>query len=425
MEHADLPPGVVTRVLQNSDGTWPPRPTTRSDLYVEAVGFSTEPDWLRRGDSYRADLPKPTRNPFKWPYPPESYWNMPIGRDARLTALNMPLIANTQFKFRWEEEILTLDPSAPVQTIEAHNAAWDKTRTRCGSRLGTRLVGNGTVANVDVPVPPGFITDPGGLPNGYLGTTPNHASAHVRRNGDDIELLECQPTHICTDGQIISQSINSWYVGDSIYTGGMGQRGGSHGGSRMSAFGGTIRCHELVPGGRIPHAVKWAANTSKMCFNHDTQAECFTWPAIRADGYALSSYGSTAAANVPREARMGMLVTLPATFDVDALKTEPGRIIARAFYEYGGYLVDGDADLDVFMIAVEWSNEGRVLNDFERHWGIKGFHRGADGTPSQLQKDLWADTDKMYMAFQVVVDNSPSTPGGAGTSRRAALAPPL
>jgi hypothetical protein len=361
------------------------------------------------------------RDPLRWPYPTDSFWNMPVGADARLVPLNMPVIANPQYKFRWEEEILTLDPGAPIQTIQEHNAGWSATKTRCGSRTGRKLTGNGTVANVDVPIPPGFHTEP------YLGTTPNHSSAHVRSTASgDIELFECQPTHICSDGVCVSQFVNSNWVGDSIITGGYGgARGGAHGGSYMTAFGGTIRCHEWVPDGRIPHAVKIVLNTSRVCYNHATQSQCFTWPASRADSGAVSSYGSAAAANIPPEARMGMLCTLPAGFDPDSLRTEPARIFARAIYEYGAYLVDGDAGLDVFMVAVEWSNEGRVLTQFEEQWGFKGFHRSSDGTPPQGQVDYWADMDDVYSRFVIVADNALGTPGGAGSVRRAPFAPPI
>ena len=99
--------------------------------------------------------------------------------------------------------------------------------------------------------------------------------------------------------------------------------------------------------------------------------------------------------------------------------------MARALWEYGAYLVDGDAGQDLFMVAVEWSNEGRMFTQFEKQWGFKGFHRSSDGTPPQGQVDFWADCDAIYTKFMVVADNSPATPGGAGTRRRAPMAPAL
>ena len=160
------------------------------------------------------ESPTPTlRDPLRWPYPPESFWNMPVSETARLVDLHMPVVRTTtdvMWTWRPEEEVMTLDPDAPLQEIKEHNAGWDRTKTRCASRTGRKLVGNNTVSNVTIPVPSGFTTDPGGLPNGYLGTTPNHSSAHVRWNAahDDIELLECQPTHICADHVCVSQFIN-------------------------------------------------------------------------------------------------------------------------------------------------------------------------------------------------------------------------
>lgn len=354
------------------------------------------------------------RNPLYWPYPPESIWNMPIGASASFQPLNGTAPSN-HFAFRWEEDIIVFSPDSPEKTIKEHNAGWSGA-DRCASRTGRDLTGNGTVSDVSQPIPSGWNT------TNYLGNTPNHSAAIVYRSGADLRAFETQPFHICADEVPISQFVNSDWVGDSILTGGDGVKGGSHGGSYMTAFGGTIRLGEWVPGGEIPHATKFVCNTNKWCADQTTQSACFRWPALRADSGAVSGYGSQAWPGLPSGAKMGMLVSLPASFNVEALQTEPARILGRSIRDYGSYLVDGDAGLDVFMWAVEWSHEGRVIDEFEDVWGIKGFHRPIDGPMPALQVDFLEDMRAIEEALVLVNDNSPSNIGGAGT-RRAPLAP--
>lgn len=313
---------------------------------------------------------------------------------------------------------MVFSPDSTEQTIMEHNAGWSGAN-RCASRTGDILRGNGTVSDVSQPIPTGFHTDPG-----YLGTTPNHSGAIVYRSGADLRLFETQPFHICSDGVPISQFVNSDWVGDSLYDGGDGVKGGSHGGAYMTAFGGTIRLGEWVPGGEIKHATKICVNTNKWCANQTTQNACFRWPALRADAGAVDGYGTEAWAGLPTGAKMGMLVTLPSSFNVEALQTEVAKILGRSIRDYGSYLVDGDAGLDVFMWAVEWSHEGRVKTEFESEWGIKGFHRPADGAMPALQVDFLEDMRDIEEALCLVNDNASNNVGGAGT-RRAPMAGPL
>lgn len=371
--------------------------------------------------------PLEPRNALLQPYPSESFWNLGVATTATLKPLNMDPVGldGNQFIFRWEEDIITgvgegtLD--MPEKEILEHNAGWSGAN-RCESRTGRVLTGNSTVSDVSIPVPVGFSTA------NYLGNTPNHASAHLRRRNGTIEILECQPTHFCGDGEAVSQYTNSNWVGDSIVTGGDGIKGGSHGGGYISALGGTIRLHEWRPGGEIPHATKIVLDTGKVCYNHDTQEECFTWPAMRADSGAVDGYGDSAKPEIPPEARMGMLLTLPIDFNTETLLTEPARILARSIKKYGTYLCDGDHGLDVAMFAVEWSENGRFIDQFQSDFGIKGFHRpGQDGPAPSMQQNFWADMNSIYTSFMIVTNNSASTPGGGtiGGSRRAPMAAPL
>ena len=128
---------------------------------------------------------------------------------------------------------------------------------------------------------------------------------------------------------------------DNIITGD-GIRG-AHGGSGMSSIGGTIRLGELVPNGIIRHALKVNLYAQKYLAYNEDETPGYRWPAIRADGYANeSTYGG------PNPAlEMGALLALLPNFDVNSLQTEPGRIIATAFINYGGYVVDDTAGMSL------------------------------------------------------------------------------
>ncbi len=69
---------------------------------------------------------------------------------------------------------------------------------------------------------------------------------------------------------------------------------------------------------------------------------------------------------------MGALLALKSDFDLNALQTEPAKIVARAFMDYGGYVVDNTA-WDVYAIAIVWGPAGRVRDELLATWGFD-FH---------------------------------------------------
>src|SRR5439155_705464 len=105
---------------------------------------------------------------------------------------------------------------------------------------------------------------------------------------------------------------------------------GSHGGSGLSALGGTVRLGELVPGGTIRHSLKLNIDSA----NFYPGFGGYRWPAWKSDAGGAGYGGS-----IP-EVRMGSLLAPKADFPIDTLETEPGKILAAAFRNYGGYIVD-------------------------------------------------------------------------------------
>ena len=388
--------------------------------------LSDETFWLHDGQWRRPGENALGRDVLKQPYAVNSFWNMPIGSGATLVPLGFTYAepdgpyANGRIAVA-EDNVLCLDPDAPLAYIKETNAAWNGALTRCGSRTGRNLTGNGSVSPMpQLPIPGGFVTEP------YIGKTPNMSGALVYRADGRLKVFETQPLHVCSDGVAVSQFVNSYWVGDDLYTGGTGTKGGSHGGSYLSALGGTIRLGELVPGGVIPHAMKLTMDTAWWC----SQAGGFghVWPTSQADAAWQTTYGTMNPA-VPAQAKMGMLLTLPANFNVDALVQEPARIMARAMRDYGAYLCDGDANASIPHYTawqVEMSNEGFFVDEFSAAWGYEFFHRrSAHGAPSPAQMQFREDVAAIMTATHIVTNNSPTSPGGPGATRRAPLAPEL
>ncbi|WP_340538888.1 hypothetical protein [Nocardioides sp. GXZ039] len=354
------------------------------------------------------------RDPLRWPYPSNSFWNTPRGTSATLVPFGMK--APAEKTLRVEDDLLFMDPTLPTSqwtSIAPHSAGWKLNGDRCDANWNNTVPLGTTDAFPLRPLSDGD----------QFGIVPNHSAAIVM---PDYTLRETQPLTECKDG-FASQYASGKWQGDSLLTGGMGPNaantsgGGSHGGSFMTAFGGTIRLGEWVRGGNIPHATKIEI-FSRMWLTRDTALfKGYRWPALAADaGWA---YGYGAAAPTPRSphAVMGALLTLPNTFNVSALTTEPAQILARSIQDYGTYIVDGTGR-DTVQVATEWSSRGRVTDEFRKEFGfsIDGDKAAATGA----QAAFLADMERIFVNLAIVTDNGPSKVGGAG-ARRTYSAPPL
>ena len=82
----------------------------------------------------------------------------------------------------------------------------------------------------------------------------------------------------------------------------------------MSALGGSIRVGELRPGTTEGprHALKINLYASAELAQCATRAECFRWPAVKSDSYAVGWYGSDGG-NTNTAMRMGSLLAIPPT----------------------------------------------------------------------------------------------------------------
>ena len=348
--------------------------------------------------------PFPTsRDPIYWPFAADSIWNMPIHEDAKYVdaQIGMPMEAGLTI----DPEILILQPNAPLKPLVENNAGWDG-NPRCTSLTGNILL-------PAVPVPNDFATYPE-----EAGSTPNNSSAILMPDG--VTLYQTQPLHVCSAGGVVTSQY-LWEPQNIRTDAGIE---GSHGGSGMTAFGGSIRVGELVPGSVIHHAIKmnFFAKRNYSFGTDDTPG--YRWPAPRADGYASAeTYGG----NIPAF-EIGALLALKSDFDVISLQTEPARIIARAAQDYGIYAVD-DTAWDVFALLVEEGAQGSVTDQFRKVYGydIEGPALNCTDMSDACKwsQDMWT----ILKNLNVVDNNSATTIGGGPNSdtvnRRAPMAPPF
>jgi len=328
-----------------------------------------------------------TRNPLKWPFAQNSIWNMPIGSNAKY--VHAKIEKSTAYGMTFDEDYIVLTPDAPLVDIYENFADWDKTKSRC--EVQGKLL-------FSAPIPKTFRVSP----STWDGTTPNAGLAVLMP--DKKTIRQTQPFAYCDS----TKPATSHYVfedqdiyGPGIY--------GTHGGSGLSAIGGTLRCGELTPtSGPIRHALKVNIFGRKNIY-YDDVTKGFRWPAKRADGYAADNYYKDRTLEIVQSCRMGALLALPASMDLNKLgfETQPGRILAEAFQNYGAYLVD-DTAWDVYAIETEWSPEGRFADDFFKNWGF---------TFSESSKNTaWSrDMDRIFQNLHVVDNNSATSIGGGGT----------
>src|SRR5881628_2079573 len=341
----------------------------------------------------------PSRDLRFWPFSSDSVWNLPIGASAVYVPAG--IAQATSRGMTTDPDVLILDPGAPITPVYLNSDAWTG-RSRCDPQGGVLF---------EAPIPAGFVVD-----GATLTSTPNHAVAIL--DADGKTLIQGQPyTHCTADGPV-----TLWWFQKDEQIDGTGVSGG-HGGSKLSSIGGTIRLGELVPGGVIRHAMKVSLDGQANLF-FDTSTAGFRWPATVADFCAPTCYGGTNAA-----LRMGALLALPASIDVDGmgLETEPAKIFAHAFQNYGSYVVD-NAGWSVYGLDVEFSPAGNVEEEFASSWGF---------TMTPDSKDVpWArDMDRIFGALSVVdnwdlanwqtVSASSGTQGAGHGAPRIAWAPPL
>jgi hypothetical protein len=331
-----------------------------------------------------------SRDAIKWPFASNSIWNMPVGSGARYVAANMPATPNNDV---WspmpmiDDERIVMRPNATMTPINYSSAGWSGAN-RC----------NGTGGQlVSVPMPSDFV-----VPN----SNTNESAAFLQSDGRT--LVQVQPLARCAAGGAATSMVK--FPSVDLYGDGAA---GAHGGSGLSAIGGSIRVGELRPGSQGPrHALKLVVYAKQVLYRCTSGSQCYRWPATTGDSYAVGFYG-TNGNNGNYAMRMGALLAIPATRDIAGmgLETEPGRQLAWTLQNYGAYIVD-DSYGPSFGFAAENGPDGSVRNQFQADYGYPLAQRVNGNTP-------WTrDVQRLQQALFVIDNNGPSSIGGGGTPRQ-------
>jgi hypothetical protein len=252
------------------------------------------------------------------------------------------------------------------------------------------------------------------IPSNYLVPHDNTNSAAVFLMPDGRTIIQTQPLARCTAGgpgtSVIKFNPVDLY-GDGIL--------GAHGGSKLSAIGGSIRVGELRPGGQAPlHALKLNVDSQRVLYNCKTDAECFRWPATAADSGAVGDYGSRNPAPNPAM-KMGALLAIPASVTIASLglESDPGKQVAWTLQNYGVYIVDSTGG-PAYAFSAENGPDGSMRTQFKADYGYDLEQRINNNT-------AWSrDIQRLMTALYVVNNNTATSIGGGGTPLQP-LAPPI
>jgi hypothetical protein len=337
------------------------------------------------------------RDPLQQPFASTSIWNMPVGRRARYVPAGLSPTPGQHNPWAGmpflDEERIVLTPSAPMTELHYSSAAWTG-RDRC-QRTGAFVA--------RVPIPRDYV-----VPS----STQNNAAAFLLADGRTIvqtqPLSRCQPG---APGTTYARFDNVDLYGDGIH--------GAHGGSGLSAIGGTIRVGELRPGARTGprHVLKVNVYAKEALFACRDRDNCLRWPAATADTGAVALYGR-ASGNGNRAMRMGALLAIPRWKKITALRleTEPGRQLAWTLQNFGAYVVD-DTSTPGFALNVEEGPAGSKRAEFEADWGFAMAQKVGDDSPWRR------DMQKLVQALYVVDNNGPDSIGGGDPPRHLLAAP--
>jgi len=260
---------------------------------------------------------------------------------------------------------------------------------------------SGVVAT-HIPLPDSFTTECGGGNNGMALLLP-----------DNQTLLQMQPAFRLMAGSPLLALYHQgapvpfpWEIdilGDGAW--------GAHGGSGLSAIGGTIRLGELSPNASpIRHALKLELFAHDYYYSGGTAApyaQCFRWPALGCDGYAHDPSSPLAYNGTILGLQPGTLLALPPGSAVP-VTTAPARLIRDALSQYGGYLVDDTATDDAAICM-----EVGVTDELVKDYGIFVQHNARPGYNANTTA-FFHDLVRIFQALHIVSNNANSSIGGGG-----------
>jgi hypothetical protein len=316
-------------------------------------------------------LPNGDRDKYHWPLASASLWNAAIGNGASYQPAHI-VAADTTFAI--DPAVLIMTPTAPLTTLYYNSAAWTG-RDRCNA--GSRILAQ------RLPIPDDFVV---------TSSLDNNSTAILMADG--VHFDQNQPFTRCAAGGKPTSLVD--FGLSDIYSNGVT---GAHGGSGLSALGGVIRYGEFTSG-TVHHPMQielWAKRYYYCCKP--------IWPATQVDDYAKSLYRGKLPYLAP-----GSLLALPASFRSTSLQTVPGKILAKAFQNYGAYVVD-DTAWNAWGLTAEDGPNGNTAKEFH---ALYGYDLNQSPSP---HSPFYRDVVTIFQSLSVVTNNSAKTIGGGGKPR--------
>lgn len=322
----------------------------------------------------------PGRDPWLWPFAPESIWNRPIGSEAVYQPAHLEPAAHVGVDTQFLVKTQAADPEREVLESPGFK-----------QRIGTRPL------DFRLRVPDDWVVPDIGKDNPY-GLTPNANFAILLPDG--VSVLEgaqicrpraCGPVYLPAHMKHHANRRHVSLLGDGLSTIGQGA-------SKMSTLGGTLRLGELVGPQPIRHAIKLNPFAARYC-HYSKSVPGWRWPARAADSYASAEYKGQ-----HRHVVMGSLLALKpeTTADQLGIVTEPGRKLFQVLQDYGAYFTE-DAYWDTWDLIVERDAE----KEFETAHGFS------------MSSPTWsAEINRLVVALHVVANNGPTSIGGGGRPRQ-------
>lgn len=338
------------------------------------------------------------RDQNTWPFSNDSIWNTAIGSGAQYAAAGIFAAGKPQPESFFSDDDYFIVTQASDPQVPWYSQGW------WGQPSGFAH------CNVSGPLV-GPIHFPANLTVTEFGN--NNAAALLQP--DNRTLVLTQPLYVCGPGAPVLSILDKSHGTTDIR--GPGTWGG-HGGSSLSAIGGTIRLGELLPGsGPIQHALKLELNAVTYYWpGRDPKGSpCFTWPALNCDGYAHDNCTTDPHCYNGSNPllRPGALLAVPpsvASQLAGQLRTAPGRVILAALTDYGGYLVD-----DTYANRGTFCTEHGVTDEFTTAWG---WPFNAQASSSGSEYAWYSDLLAIFQSLSIIANNSPGSIGGGGAPRQ-------
>ena len=353
------------------------------------------------------------------PFDSASPWNTAIGSGAAFAhaGLFLPPYMLPESFFNDHDYWFVSQRNDPLTPVYDQGGWWEpaKNSTYCPLRPGSKLIAH-------LPFPGAVTATAFGDNNAFALLLP-----------DQETLLQSQPIYRCeASGPLL-------FIGDyiqggacrnssmacrniSILSSGTESMWGSHGGSDISAIGGTIRKGELNSSSPpIAHALKLELDGGYYYFG-GSRKHCYRWPADACDSSAPTRYTGT-----DPNVQPGSLLAVPVAVGARmTLSSEPAQRILQALIDYGGYLVDNTAGNRGTVCA-----EFGVSTEVEANYGFafgevyspnSSWYKPTNTTAAHC---FYNDMLKIFQGLHAIVNSGPGDLVGGGGDRRRPPPPPI